>query len=84
MRFIYRLIDPSTQETRYIGQTDNLKRRYNNHVSSCVNIKNKTYNTHKSNWIRSLISNDLLPIIEVIEECDGLEKSNIRETKVVN
>ena len=79
MRFIYRLIDPRTNETRYIGQTDNLKRRYNDHVCDCLNIKNKTYHTHKSNWIRSLISNDLLPVIEVIEECDGLEQSNIRE-----
>ena len=79
MRFIYRLIDPKTNETRYIGQTGDLSRRYNDHVCDCLNIKNKKYHTHKSNWIRNLISNDLLPIIEVIEECDGLDQSNIRE-----
>ena len=57
MRYIYKLIDPITKEIRYVGQTDNLKRRFNDHLSSSTNINSVSYNTHKSCWIRKLINN---------------------------
>jgi hypothetical protein len=79
MRYIYKLIDPTTNEIRYIGQTDNIKRRYNDHVSSSLNKNSSSYNTHKSCWIRKIVNNNLVPIIEIVEECDNLEQSNIRE-----
>jgi hypothetical protein len=84
MRYIYKLIDPITNEIRYIGQTDNIKRRYNDHMSSSLNKNSSSYNTYKSCWIRKILNNNLLPIIEVIEECDTLEISNIREKYYIN
>lgn len=79
MRYIYKLIDPTTNQIRYIGQTDNIKRRYNDHISSSLNKNSSSYNTHKSSWVRKVVNNNLFPIIEVIEECNSLEQSNIRE-----
>jgi hypothetical protein len=79
MRYIYKLIDPITYKIRYIGQTDNIKRRYNDHISSSLNKNSSSYNTHKSCWIRKVVNSDLLPIIEIVEECNNLEESNIRE-----
>jgi hypothetical protein len=79
MRYIYKLIDPTTNQIRYIGQTDNIKRRYNDHISSSLNKNSSSYNTHKSTWVRKVVNNNLFPIIEVVEECNSLEQSNIRE-----
>lgn len=59
---IYKLIDPITNETRYIGLTFNdLKQRLKSHCSE----KSKS---HKSNWIQKLKSDGYKPIIESIEE----------------
>lgn len=59
---IYKLIDPMTNEIRYIGLTFNdLKQRLKSHCSE----KSKS---HKSNWVQSLIKQGLKPIIESIED----------------
>lgn len=79
MRYIYKLIDPETNDIRYIGQTDNIKRRYNDHISSSFNENSDCYNTYKARWIRKLKSKDLLPLIEIVEECIDFIQSNIRE-----
>lgn len=79
MRYIYKLIDPETNDIRYIGQTDNIKRRYNDHISSSFNESSDSYNTYKARWIRKLKSRDLLPLIEIVEECIDFIQSNIRE-----
>ncbi len=79
MRYIYVLIDPETNEIRYIGQTNDIKRRFNDHISSSKNDNSESYNTYKARWIRKLLSIGMLPIIEVIEECFDLETSNSRE-----
>ncbi len=71
--YIYKLIDPITNLPRYIGKTGNLKNRLNNHLSS-----SKKRNNYLSNWIKSLLKQDLLPIIEIIEEC-SLENWEERE-----
>jgi hypothetical protein len=63
MIYIYTLSCPETKEIRYVGKTCNLKSRYSNHI-------NKFYNNHKSNWIKSLLSKGLKPIMEVIEEVE--------------
>lgn len=58
---IYKLIDPETNEVRYIGLTFNtLKQRLKSHYSE----KSKS---HKSNWVQKLRSKGLKPIIESIE-----------------
>lgn len=79
MRYIYILKDSSNGDIRYVGQTDNLQRRYNSHINSSVNEKSYSYNTHKSFWIRKLINLNLKPLMEVIDTCENLEQSNMRE-----
>ena len=59
---IYKLVDPITGDTRYIGLTFNsLKQRLKSHC-------NERSKSHKSNWIKILKSKNLKPIIESIEE----------------
>lgn len=66
--FIYELIDPITSETRYIGKTKDIKSRYSDHI-------NDKSSTHKANWIRSLLKEDLRPIINVIDEVNKSEQN---------
>jgi hypothetical protein len=62
--YIYTLKNPNTNEIRYVGQTNDLKRRLNRHVTNSRSFKD---NRHVSNWIRSLSD---IPIMDVIETCD--------------
>lgn len=75
--YIYTLKDPINNGIRYVGQTNNLKRRLARHIT---NSKNLTDNRHISNWIRSL--NNLI-IMDVIEVCDYLVR-NEREKYWIN
>jgi group I intron endonuclease len=60
--FIYVLIDPDTNFVRYVGKSNNPKRRYYKH---CSKSKKKT---HKVNWINKLLNENKKPILEVIDE----------------
>lgn len=62
--YIYTLKDPTTNNIRYVGQTNNLKRRLNKHITNSKSLKD---NRHISNWIRSLSCS---PIMDIIEVCD--------------
>lgn len=63
---IYKLIDPITNEVRYIGKTiQKLNERLNLHLHP----HNNDF-THRANWVRSLIKDNSKPIIEIIEECN--------------
>lgn len=65
-RLIYILIDPKTNLVRYVGQTSKkLEKRLSSHINKAKNTPNKT--THKNTWIKSLISENLKPIIELVE-----------------
>lgn len=79
MRYIYTLSDPNTLEVRYIGQTNNINRRYNDHLSSSLNEISNTFNTYKARWIRKLILEGYSPIISIIHECVDLYESNNME-----
>lgn len=61
--FIYELIDPKTNQVRYIGKSNNPKERFYQHLSD----KKKT---HKGNWVRFLLNENLKPILEVIDKVD--------------
>lgn len=63
--FIYILKDPITYEVRYVGKSNNPKRRLTYHLN-----KNKDIGTHKRNWLNSLNSK---PILEIIKEVDITE-----------
>jgi len=58
--FIYELIDPVTQQTRYIGKSNNLHRREIEHIND------KSIN-HRTNWINKLKRQRLKPILNVID-----------------
>lgn len=60
---IYYLMDPETNQIRYVGKTvSTLRERLYSHI---YNTKIKT---HKSGWIKSLKTRGLKPTIELIEE----------------
>ena len=64
---IYKLIDPYTEEIRYIGVTTRkLSERLSQH---CCDGKYKTGN-HKVHWIKSILNKNERPIIELIEVCN--------------
>lgn len=58
---IYGFIDPNTKELRYIGYSNNLKRRIIEHFSP-KSLKKKT---HKNDWIKSL--NGIRPEAIILE-----------------
>ncbi len=63
-KFIYTLSDPLTKRVRYIGKTNNIKRRLSSHISNC----SLATETKKNNWIISLLREGLIPTIEIIDE----------------
>jgi len=75
--YIYTLSDPITFQVRYVGQTINLKQRFNKHINTCFTLK-----THVACWIKSLQLKNLTPIIDEIDcveniDCDLYEKMYI-------
>jgi hypothetical protein len=62
--YIYVLRDPINSDIRYVGQTNDCKRRLNKHITNSKSLKDSR---HISNWIRSLSSS---PIMDIIEVCD--------------
>src|SRR5689334_24486748 len=61
--FIYVQKDKTTDEIRYVGKTDDPKRRLKGHNSQWKRTK-----THKDRWIAQLRAQGLSPIMQIIEE----------------
>ena len=59
--YIYTLEHPETQEVRYVGKTDNPKRRLEEHYSD----KRAAY---RGNWVKSLRKQGLRPVMKILEE----------------
>ena len=67
---IYGLVDPRTNQIRYIGQTyRNLERRLYEHVYDCIR---RPRSSHKVKWINSLIKANLIPTILLLETVDKI------------
>lgn len=64
--FVYHLIDPRTNEIKYVGITNNPKRRYLQHLTPS-NLKIKT---KKNSWIKSLLKINLKPSITIKYFCN--------------
>ena len=62
--FIYGLKAPGSEEVRYVGKTDNLRKRLRQHVRS-ARVGSRTW-CHK--WVRTLLAQGSLPEIFVLEE----------------
>lgn len=60
---IYILIDPISNEIRYVGKTNNIKQRLDNHKNRC-----RDTNTHKRHWINKLRLKGLYPELEVVDK----------------
>lgn len=65
---IYGLVDPSTDECRYIGSTVNIKSRLTGHISEA---KNDLANHRKATWIKSLLRQGLKPEYVVLRNGYG-------------
>lgn len=61
--YIYGLIDPTTMGIRYIGKTNNPRRRIVEHSEDVGRAE-------KSSWIRSLRAMKITPIMVILEEVD--------------
>lgn len=62
--YIYALLDPDTNEVRYVGKTTNMKMRNTQHFSTCLKGTDK-----KSKWIASLREQGKRPKMIPLEEC---------------
>lgn len=62
---IYALVDPTTDEIRYIGKTcRKLDVRLKEHIYDCIR---RPRSSHKVNWISNLISQNKIPKIELLD-----------------
>lgn len=59
--FIYALLDPRTEEVRYVGKTTNPRRRLFEHLR-------KPANEHLAHWINALDQLGLIPNLEILDE----------------
>lgn len=61
--YIYTLKCPKTNEVRYVGKSNDPKRRYYGHMRI-----DKTACSYKKNWVQSLLKQGLKPVLEIIKE----------------
>jgi hypothetical protein len=62
--YIYILQDPITLSVRYVGKSNNVKKRFYQHIS------NNKKTTYVNSWIKSLKIKSLKPIISIIDETE--------------
>lgn len=80
--FIYELIDPITNLTRYIGQTRSTpEKRFSKHKYKWKRIKGKL--SYLDSWIKSLYCIGNFPIVNVIEDNIPLEDLNYKEIQYI-
>lgn len=79
MRYIYVLRDPDNNEIKYVGQTNDINRRFRDHLRRSLIQNDSEYNTYKSRWIRKILSSNKEPFMEIIEECKNFSESNEKE-----
>ena len=80
--FLYTLDDPTSCTPRYVGISNNPKRRFQEHLVD-LSITNKT------KWIKSLLIDNLQPILKIVAETHNVsevikwEKQYIRKYKEI-
>src|SRR3990167_7247658 len=79
---IYILREPKDNAIRYVGQTiQKIEYRYAHHIG---NAKKSREHNHKSNWIKSLLRDGLLPKVELIKEYNNQEDCDTDEIFFIN
>ena len=68
--YIYILIDPITNQCRYVGKALNVHKRYIRHLWESKKYRRKT---HIYCWINSLTAIGVKPIIQIVDEVDDWE-----------
>lgn len=72
MYTIYTLADPITNEIRYVGLTcKTLAARQSRHLTDARNLSKKNHRTH---WLRSLLKQQLKPVIETLDEASSYDE----------
>lgn len=61
--FIYALLEPGTQQIRYVGKSDRPKSRFSFHIHH-----SKTFKSHLGNWLSKLETQGKIPDMEILEE----------------
>lgn len=74
MRYIYLLKDPINKKVVYVGQTSNLKIRYNQHKWGC-----QKDSIEKKEWCNNLKKQNLNPIMEIIAEIKDKKEATLFE-----
>lgn len=69
--YIYGLIDPRNDSIRYVGKTNNPQGRLLGHIEKAKKAHKNTRGhwSHRSSWIRNVLSENYEPDIIVLEEC---------------
>ncbi len=68
MTFIYALVDPSTNEIRYVGKSNDPYVRYNSHL--CYARQPQHQKTHCGRWIKLILLKELKPQLIILECCE--------------
>lgn len=82
---IYRLVDPtvspgSDRYVRYIGWTNKtLSARLSNHITEAKHDMTQQH-THKNRWINKLLSQEVVPKIEFVDDSDS--ESEIKDMEI--
>ena len=66
IEYIYYLICPKTKEVKYVGKTKNPKKRYFQHIKKLDRSMTK-----KRIWLEMLFSENLAPILKIVEKCEN-------------
>jgi hypothetical protein len=64
---IYALADPRNDEIRYVGKAQEPAHRLYVHLYSAKTRKSRDNRSHKYNWIRELMRENLVPVLVVLE-----------------
>lgn len=74
--FIYALCEPGTRTVRYIGKSENLKKRFRQHLTGSSKNRN-----HLGDWLRSLSEP---PVLVVLHEVAGNESWAEEERRYIS
>lgn len=78
MYYIYELVDPITNQVRYVGITNNPDSRLKSHLSI------HETNPAKSEWIKNLLSQNLSVEMNIIDTVEDIKSARKLEKNLIN